>query len=91
MADRRLDRDADDGGAPARPRRAPLRGRRGRTRNAHAPRDLRHKRVAIHGRSGPLLADPLGTAASHGCIRMDNAAVSWLAMRAVEGTPAVVR
>jgi hypothetical protein len=48
-------------------------------------------RVAIHGRSGTLLADPLGSAASHGCIRVDNAAVSWLAARAVEGTPVVVR
>jgi hypothetical protein len=48
-------------------------------------------RVAIHGRSGALLADPLGTAASHGCIRLDNAAVSWLARRAIEGTPVVVR
>lgn len=48
-------------------------------------------RVAIHGRSGALLADPLGSASSHGCIRMDNAAVSWLAERAVEGTPVVVR
>jgi lipoprotein-anchoring transpeptidase ErfK/SrfK len=48
-------------------------------------------RVAIHGRSGGLLADPLGTASSHGCIRLDNAAVSWLAARAVEGTPVVVR
>jgi hypothetical protein len=48
-------------------------------------------RVAIHGRSGALLADPLGTAASHGCIRVDNAAVSWLARRAIEGTPVVVR
>jgi lipoprotein-anchoring transpeptidase ErfK/SrfK len=48
-------------------------------------------RVAIHGRSGGLLADPLGTAASHGCVRLDNDAVSWLAARAVEGTPVVVR
>jgi hypothetical protein len=48
-------------------------------------------RVAIHGRSGALLADPLGTAASHGCIRLDNEAVSWLARRAIEGTPVVVR
>jgi lipoprotein-anchoring transpeptidase ErfK/SrfK len=48
-------------------------------------------RVAIHGRSGGLLADPLGTAASHGCVRLDNAAISWLAARAVEGTPVVVR
>jgi hypothetical protein len=48
-------------------------------------------RVAIHGRSGGLLADPLGSARSHGCIRLDNRAVSWLAGRAVEGTPVVVR
>jgi lipoprotein-anchoring transpeptidase ErfK/SrfK len=48
-------------------------------------------RVAIHGRSGALLSDPLGTSRSHGCIRIDNAAVSWLATRAVEGTPVLVR
>jgi lipoprotein-anchoring transpeptidase ErfK/SrfK len=48
-------------------------------------------RVAIHGRAGPLLADPLGSARSHGCIRIDNAAVSWLAERAIEGTPVIVR
>jgi hypothetical protein len=47
-------------------------------------------RVAIHGRSGALLSDPLGTAASHGCIRLANSAISWLAARAVEGTPVVV-
>jgi len=48
-------------------------------------------RVAIHGRSGALLSDPLGTAASHGCIRIDNEAVDWLAQRAREGTPVRVR
>jgi L,D-transpeptidase catalytic domain len=48
-------------------------------------------RVAIHGRSGALLADPLGSARSHGCIRIDNGAVSWLAGRAIEGTPVVIR
>ena len=48
-------------------------------------------RVAIHGRSGSLLSDPLGTAASHGCIRLANSAISWLAVRAVEGTPVVVK
>jgi lipoprotein-anchoring transpeptidase ErfK/SrfK len=47
-------------------------------------------RVAIHGRDGPLLAAPLGSAGSHGCIRLDDAAVSWLAARAVEGTPVLV-
>jgi lipoprotein-anchoring transpeptidase ErfK/SrfK len=30
-------------------------------------------RVAIHGRAGASLLDPLGTARSHGCIRIDNA------------------
>jgi lipoprotein-anchoring transpeptidase ErfK/SrfK len=44
-------------------------------------------RIAIHGRAGPLLADPLGTAASHGCIRIPNARVSWLAHIAINGTP----
>ena len=44
-------------------------------------------RVALHGRSGPLLADPLGSARSHGCVRMDNADVRWLARRLREGTP----
>jgi hypothetical protein len=48
-------------------------------------------RVAIHGRAGALLADPLGTARSHGCTRLDNRAVSWLARRVVEGTPVVIR
>jgi lipoprotein-anchoring transpeptidase ErfK/SrfK len=44
-------------------------------------------RIAIHGRAGPLLADPLGTAASHGCIRIPNARVRWLADIAINGTP----
>jgi lipoprotein-anchoring transpeptidase ErfK/SrfK len=44
-------------------------------------------RIAIHGRAGPLLADPLGTPASHGCIRIANARVRWLSRIAVDGTP----
>jgi lipoprotein-anchoring transpeptidase ErfK/SrfK len=48
-------------------------------------------RVAIHGRSGALLADPLGSARSHGCVRIDNAQVAWLARRAIEGTPVEIR
>ncbi|MBS1843647.1 MAG: L,D-transpeptidase [Actinobacteria bacterium] len=47
-------------------------------------------RIAIHGRAGPLLANPLGTAASHGCIRVPNARVRWLARIAVNGTPVEV-
>jgi lipoprotein-anchoring transpeptidase ErfK/SrfK len=44
-------------------------------------------RVAIHGRGGASLADPLGTARSHGCVRIANADVDWLARTVVVGTP----
>jgi hypothetical protein len=44
-------------------------------------------RIAIHGRGGPSLDDPLGTARSHGCIRVDNADVEWLARSVAPGTP----
>jgi hypothetical protein len=43
--------------------------------------------VAIHGRGGSSLLDPLGSARSHGCIRIDNAAVDTLAHDAAAGTP----
>jgi lipoprotein-anchoring transpeptidase ErfK/SrfK len=48
-------------------------------------------RVALHGRAGALLNDPLGSAASHGCIRMDNKVIAWLAARLGPGTPVRVR
>lgn len=35
-------------------------------------------RVAIHGRGGAGLLDPLGSAASHGCIRLANRAIESL-------------
>ncbi len=44
-------------------------------------------RVAIHGRDGASLLDPLGSAASHGCIRVPDAFVRLLARDAREGTP----
>jgi hypothetical protein len=47
-------------------------------------------RIAIHGRAGPLLADALGSHASHGCIRIANARVRWLARVAKDGTPVEV-
>jgi lipoprotein-anchoring transpeptidase ErfK/SrfK len=47
-------------------------------------------RVAIHGRGGASLASPLGSAASNGCVRMDNAGVDWLAGVAAPGTPVVI-
>ncbi len=44
-------------------------------------------RIAIHGRSGSLLADPLGSASSHGCIRLTNSVLQHLARYAKPGTP----
>lgn len=44
-------------------------------------------RVAIHGRSGASLRDPLGSARSHGCVRVDNRHVVWLARTVPAGTP----
>ena len=44
-------------------------------------------RVAIHGRDGASYADPLGTARSHGCIRINNRPVSWMARHLLTGTP----
>ena len=34
--------------------------------------------VGIHGRGGASLLDPLGSAASHGCVRLANRAIEWL-------------
>jgi lipoprotein-anchoring transpeptidase ErfK/SrfK len=47
--------------------------------------------VGIHGRDGVSLLDPLGTAASHGCIRIDNAAIRLLARRLIPGAPVTIR
>jgi lipoprotein-anchoring transpeptidase ErfK/SrfK len=47
-------------------------------------------RVAIHGRAGASLLDPLGTARSHGCIRVDNRQIAFLARVLKPGTPVVV-
>jgi lipoprotein-anchoring transpeptidase ErfK/SrfK len=44
-------------------------------------------RVAIHGRAGASFADPLGSARSHGCIRVDNGPISWMARALPQGTP----
>jgi hypothetical protein len=43
--------------------------------------------VALHGRDGASLADPLGSARSHGCIRMPNDGIRLIARVAREGTP----
>ncbi len=52
-------------------------------------------RVALHGRGGASLRDPLGSAASHGCVRLSNAAISSVVRRigqaAIPGTPVRIR
>lgn len=48
-------------------------------------------RIAIHGRGGESLLDPLGSAASHGCIRIDNANVALLARLLPPGAPVEIR
>jgi lipoprotein-anchoring transpeptidase ErfK/SrfK len=46
--------------------------------------------ISIHGRDGTSLRDPLGTARSHGCIRIDNTGIDLLARVATEGTPVII-
>ncbi len=52
-------------------------------------------RIGLHGRGGASLADALGSAASHGCIRLANAAMRWIVATVgasnLPGVPVVVR
>lgn len=48
-------------------------------------------RVAIHGRAGLSFADPLGSARSHGCIRIDNRGIRSMAGRLPPGTPVLLK
>jgi lipoprotein-anchoring transpeptidase ErfK/SrfK len=51
--------------------------------------------VALHGRGGASLRDPLGSARSHGCVRLPNDTIEWLVRRVgrdrLPGTPVDVR
>jgi lipoprotein-anchoring transpeptidase ErfK/SrfK len=47
-------------------------------------------RVALHGRGGASLLDPLGSAASHGCIRVDSREAAWLARKVQPGVPVTI-
>jgi lipoprotein-anchoring transpeptidase ErfK/SrfK len=47
--------------------------------------------IGLHGRDGLSLLDPLGSARSHGCVRVPDAVVRVLARRAAEGTPVRIR
>ena len=44
-------------------------------------------RVGIHGRDGASLLDPLGSARSHGCIRIEDREIRWMAAHLPVGTP----
>ncbi|HWI73875.1 MAG TPA: L,D-transpeptidase [Baekduia sp.] len=52
-------------------------------------------RTGLHGRGGASLADPLGSARSHGCVRFDNHAISTIVRRIgrarLAGVPVVIR
>jgi hypothetical protein len=51
--------------------------------------------VGIHGRGGASLLNPLGSASSHGCIRLANGSIDWLVRtigaNRLPGTPVQVR
>lgn len=47
--------------------------------------------VAIHGRNGASLSDPLGSARSHGCVRIPNDLVAWMAANLEPGVPVEIR
>ncbi len=44
--------------------------------------------IAIHGRDN--LNGAIGTASSHGCVRLDASSISWLAARIRPGTPVTI-
>ena len=47
-------------------------------------------RVAIHGRDGASLSDPLGSSRSHGCVRVDDSNIAWIARVVPLGTPVLI-
>lgn len=52
-------------------------------------------RIGLHGRGGASLLDPLGSAASHGCVRLPNRSIAWIVRRigagGLPGVPVDVR
>jgi lipoprotein-anchoring transpeptidase ErfK/SrfK len=47
--------------------------------------------IGIHGRGGASLSDPLGSARSHGCVRIPNRIVKFMSRHVVAGTPVNVQ
>jgi len=46
--------------------------------------------IALHGRGGESLKDPLGSARSHGCVRLANESIGWIALHVPVGTPVLI-
>lgn len=46
--------------------------------------------IALHGRGGASLLQPVGTAASHGCVRVENRQIARIAATVPTGTPVVI-
>lgn len=46
--------------------------------------------IALHGRGGASLLQPVGTAASHGCVRVENRQIARIAATIPTGTPVVI-
>jgi lipoprotein-anchoring transpeptidase ErfK/SrfK len=46
--------------------------------------------IALHGRGGASLLQPVGTAASHGCVRIENTQIGRIAAAVPTGTPVVI-
>lgn len=46
--------------------------------------------IALHGRGGASLLQPVGTAASHGCVRIENKQIARIAATVPTGTPVVI-
>jgi len=44
--------------------------------------------VAMHGREG--LSGAIGTASSHGCMRFEASAITWMAWHLLQGSPVVI-
>lgn len=59
--------------------------------NVHYSFDGGPGRVAMHGRGGASMRDPLGSAKSNGCIRMNNSDANWIASKLPIGTPLLIR
>ncbi len=62
--------------------------------NVLSPSQPTMGRIGLHGRGGASLATPLGQAASHGCVRADNATVDAIVrqtgLRGLLGVPVVI-